>query len=111
MSTADLTPSESCFVAALKQLGFGRIESVRIHGGELILNPWPTMVQLLRFGASEIEPSDRSPEFELKKPIVELFAYVRGLDDGEIQCLEVRHGLPFAMQVEVRPDVNGRGCG
>src|SRR5260370_37408066 len=38
--------------------------------------------------------------------------FVRGVDDGAIRCLEVRHGLPFSMEIEQRisrgmPDVKG----
>jgi hypothetical protein len=53
-----------------------------------------------------------SAEFELKKSLADLFEHIRGVDEGEIRCLEVRHGLPFSMQVEYRiprgmPDVKG----
>jgi len=39
-------------------------------------------------------------EFELKRQVAELFDYVRTIEAGEIRCLEVRHGLPFSMEVE-----------
>ena len=70
------------------------------------------MVQILKFGAAESEPSDRAEDFELKKSMAEFFEYIRGVDDGEIRCLEVRHGLPFSMEIECRiprgmPDVKG----
>ncbi len=107
MSTRDLWPSERRFVAALEQLGFGRFEFVRIQRGELVLNPWPKTVQLLKFGAVEPEPSKRSAEFELKKSTAELFEHIRSVDEGEIRCLEVRHGLPFAMELEFRPAEDG----
>ncbi|MGA7411272.1 MAG: hypothetical protein WBW33_12350 [Bryobacteraceae bacterium] len=107
MSSADLRPSERRFLAALDQLRFGRIESVRIHRGELILDPWPTTVQLLKFVAAETDAYEESAEFELKKPIVELFAYIRRIDEGKILCLEVRRGVPFSMEVEHRPSPSG----
>ncbi len=53
MSTRDFRRSERRFVAALEQLGFGRLEFVRIHSGELALDPWPMTVQLLKFGAAK----------------------------------------------------------
>ena len=107
MSTRDLRPSERQFVAALEQLGFGRVEFVRIHSGELVLDPCPMTVQLRKFGAAETEPCKRSAEFELKKATAELFEYIRRVDEGEIRSLEVRHGLPFAMEVDYRPDKDG----
>jgi hypothetical protein len=45
-STSDLSLSERRLVAALQQLAFGRLESVRIRHGELVLDPWPTAVPI-----------------------------------------------------------------
>ena len=105
MSTRDLLHSERRFVVAMYGLGFGRFEFLRIQTGELMLDPWPTTVRGVKF-ASEDPSTSRTPpdEFELKRQVTELFEYVRAVDAGEIRCLEVRHGLPFSMEVEHRPD-------
>jgi hypothetical protein len=110
-ATRDLSPSERSFVILLQQLGFGHLESLRIRGGAVVLDPWPTVVKVLKFGATDSQPRV-SADFELKKSMSDLFEYIRGVDDGEIRCLEVRHGLPFSMEVEQRtsrgvPDVKG----
>jgi hypothetical protein len=109
-ATRDLSPSERSFVIVLQQLGFGHLESVRIRGGAVVFDPRPTVVKVLKFGVAEIQPPSDSADFELKKSMVDLFEYIRGVDDGEIRCLEVRHGLPFSMEIEQRisrgmPDV------
>ena len=111
-STRDLSSSERSFVTVAQQLGFGHFESIKIRDGALVLDPWPTVVQVLKFGAADGEPADRAADFELKKSLAEFFEYVRGVDDGEIRCLEVRHGLPFSMEIICRiprgvPDVKG----
>jgi hypothetical protein len=100
--TRDISPPERSFVSALQKLGFGRLESIKVRRGELILDPWPTVVQVLKFGAAQTESSNRPAEFDLKKPLVEFLEYIRGVDDGEIRRLEVRHGLPFSMEIEHR---------
>jgi hypothetical protein len=100
MSSADLQPSERRFLAALDQLRFGRFEFLRILRGELVLDPWPTTVQAVKFGAEEAPCQTPSDAFEMKRQLVELFEYVRAVDTGEIRLLEVRHGLPFSMEVE-----------
>lgn len=107
--TSELRSSERAFVAAMQRLGFGRFEFLRIQTGELVLDPWPTTVRGVKF-ASEDPSTSRTPpdEFELKRQVAELFEYVRAVEAGEIRCLEVRHGLPFSMEVEHRPD-NDRG--
>ena len=114
-SNHDLLPSERRFIVALNQLGFGRLEFVRIQRGELVLDPAPTVVQVLKFGAAESQPPSGSADFELKKPLAKLFEYIRGVDDGAIRCLEVRHGLPFSMEIEHcisrgMPDVKRGAC-
>lgn len=101
-STRELLPSENRFAAAMRQLGFGRFEFLRIDRGELVLDPWPTAVRGVKFG-SEDSGTSRTPreEFELKRQVVELFEYVREVGAGEIRILEIRHGLPFSMEVEL----------
>jgi hypothetical protein len=103
LSTPDLRPSERAFTFAMQRLGFGRFEFLRIENGELVLNPWPTTVRGVRFGSTYPARLKVLPtEFELKKQVAEFFAYVRALDAGEILTLEVQHGLPFSMEVEMR---------
>jgi hypothetical protein len=46
------------------------------------------------FGAAEPGTHERSAEFELKKAIVELFTYIRRIDEGKILCVEVCRGVP-----------------
>src|SRR5436190_9158525 len=98
-STQDLRPSERRFVAAMQGLGYGRFESLRIRDAELILDPWPTTVRSIKFGnASPNKQHSRCVEFELKRQTAQLFEFVRSADSGEIRILEIRGGLPFAME-------------
>jgi len=112
LSTGNLSSSERAFVSLLQQLGFGHLESLQIRCGAIVLDPSPTVVQVLKFGAAECQQPSRPVDFELKKSVVDLFEYIRGVDAGEIRRLEVRHGLPFSMEIERRiprgmPDVKG----
>jgi hypothetical protein len=101
-STRDLLASENRFVAAMRQLGYGRFEFLRIERGELILDPWPSPVRHVKFcAAAPAGPQEQSPHFELKKQVSEFFDYVRAVDSGEIRRLDVHNGLPFTMEVEV----------
>jgi hypothetical protein len=102
-SVRDLLATERTFAAAMTSLGFGRFEFLRIDRGELLLDPWPTVVRDVKFGcqdpgAAKTEPAD----FELKRQVAELFEYVRAVDAGEIRTLEVKSGLPFSMEIEIR---------
>ena len=108
LSMSELRASERAFVAAMQQLGFGRFEFLRIDHGELVLDPWPTTVRGVKFGSDDAATSRTAPdEFQLKRQVIELIEYVREVDAGEIRTLEIRHGLPFSMEIEHRRDGNG----
>lgn len=101
-STQDLLPSERRLLHVMCQLRFGRVEFLQIRDGELVLDPWPTTVRDVKFGA-QVSDQYRATdgEFALKQPVVDLFEYIRSVDAGEIRTLEIRHGLPFSMEIEL----------
>lgn len=108
VTTKDLLPSEVAFVLAMQRLGFGRFEFLRIEHGELVIDPCPTTVRGVKFGSEGPATSRTLPdEFHLKRQVMEFFEYVRSVDAGEIRTLEIRHGLPFSMEVEL----SGTGMG
>lgn len=99
--THDLRPSERSFVDAMSRLSFGRFEFLRIERGELVLDPWPTVVRDVKFGCQEPGANrTAAADFQLKSQVAELFEYVRAVDAGEIRTLEVKSGLPFSMEIE-----------
>lgn len=102
ISTRDLLATERAFVAAMTGLGFGRFEFLRIDRGELLLDPWPTVVRDVKFGSEDPSVGKSLPaDFELKPQVAELFEYIRDVDSGEIRTLEVKSGLPFSMEIEL----------
>jgi hypothetical protein len=62
----------------------------------------------VKFG-SEAAPAFRPPteEFLLKRQVVEFFVCVRGIESGEIRCLDIRHGLPLGMELIQRNTSSG----
>ena len=100
-TTRDLRPSERRFLSAMQQLGHGRFESVPIHHGELVLDPWPTTVRSVKFGnATANQPAQQPGEFELKRQVSDFFGQVRAMQSGVIRMLDVRGGLPFSMEIQ-----------
>ena len=105
VSTRDLLGSERAIVSAMQQLFFGRFERLQIRNGELLLEPWPTTVREFKFGSDHARPVEpRAEEFELKRQVREFIQLVRSVESGEIRRLEIRHGLPFSMELERRSD-------
>lgn len=107
VSTADLKPIERQFLAAMHRMGFGRFERVPIRDGSLILSPWPATVQEVRFGSDTQIFGMQSGDFDLKAQVVQLFTFVRSVEVGEIRTLQIRHGIPFLMELEDRPKPAG----
>ncbi len=101
VTTQDMLPSEATFLAAMHRLGFGRFEYLQIRGGELVRDPWPATVRDVKFGTPVNTGRATGSDTELRAQIAEFFAYVRDVDAGEIRELEVRHGLPFSMEIEL----------
>jgi hypothetical protein len=99
--SSDLLASERAFVAAMRQMHFGRFERLRIVQGELVLTPWPATVRDVKFCAKDDRAETPDGEFLLQPQVAELFEYVRDVDAGEVRELQVRHGLPFAMEIEL----------
>lgn len=102
LSTQDMLPSEATFLAAMQRLGFGRFEYLQIRDGELVLDPWPVTVRDVKFATPANTGKPAEPNSDLRPQVVEFFTYVREVDAGEIRELEVRHGLPFSMEIELQ---------
>lgn len=101
-STKDLSASERTLLDAIRAIGFGQIEFLRIRAGEPVLNPWPAVVRDLKFGVDREAPRcTLGNDFELKREVAELFEYTRDVEEAEIRVLVIRHGLPFTMEVEL----------
>jgi len=99
--SSDLMPSEQRFLVAMREVGFGRFEYVQIRNGQIVLDPWPVAVRDVKFGADTAAERTAHSEYQLKSQVAEFFEYTRDVDDGEIRTLEIRHGLPFSMEVEL----------
>jgi len=110
--TRALNATERSFLAELTSIGFGRMERILVRDGALVLDPWPVTIRHLKLGARE-EQSRPSPDqdFRLKRQVIEFFDQVRLLRSAVILRLEVRHGLPYAMEVETNAGEEGHTNG
>jgi hypothetical protein len=98
--TSDLSAAEQRFLAAMREVAFGRFEYLQIRDGELVLDPWPVAVRDVKFGVEAADSRLISTDYQLKRHVSEFFEYTRAIDVGEIRVLEIRHGLPQSMEVE-----------
>jgi hypothetical protein len=68
-----------------------------------VFDPPPRIIREVKFGGQNgPRPEADKSDFTLKMQICELLAQFETLGNGVVQCLEVKHGLPFRMIVEER---------
>jgi hypothetical protein len=96
-----LTPQRQRLVELFQQINFGRVEGLHVQSGQPKFDPEPTITNEFKFG-SENGPREESNQsnFLLKRQIQELFDSFDQLQNGVIDVIEVKHGLPFRMEVK-----------
>jgi hypothetical protein len=92
-----LSSSERRLLETMQKLNFGRIEGLAIRAGEPVVNPPPRIVKDVKLGSADnrARPELQSEDFVLKLEHVELFDSLRRFENGTIECIEVKAGLPF----------------
>ncbi|MGI8991924.1 MAG: hypothetical protein ACR2I2_20375 [Bryobacteraceae bacterium] len=105
-SICDLLPTEQWLIAAMEQIGFGRMEFLQIRDGQLVLDPRPDIIRDVKFAANKSDKDKPNSDFPLKRQLIELLEYIRSVRQGEIRSLFIRHGLPFQMEIQVTPEIS-----
>ncbi len=96
-----LLPAQVQLVDLMQEIGFGAIEGLPVRNGLPVLNPRPRIVRDVKFGASNGRRQESGlTDFTLKSSVRELMATLTSLGNATVRRLEVKHGLPFRMQVE-----------
>ena len=91
--------SRRSLLAICREIHFGRIEEFDIRAGEPILDPPPQVVREIKFSGENQTPSKQDGEIQLRNQTVDLFAWFDQLRDCHVRYLEVKHGLPFKMNI------------
>jgi len=85
----------------MQRLNFGRIEDLLVRGGEPIFDPAPKVVQKLKIGGENgPRPELSCEDFLLKRQTMELLGAIADLSEGTVLTIDVKHGLPFAVEIE-----------
>lgn len=96
-----LSPREARLVKIMTHLGYGRIENLLVREGEPLFDPPPRVIREQKFGdRGSDRPDLEGSDFALKSEVVDLLRTLRSMGNGAVDCLEVRHGLPFRMSKE-----------
>ena len=104
LSKQALSACRTDFLELMQCINFGRIEGLAIRAREPVLHPRPVIVREIKLASENgARPELGKADFLLKRQIVELFEYFDELQDGVIDVLEVKHGLPFRVIVTEVP--------
>ncbi len=96
-----LLPVQAELVELMQELDFGTIEGLVIQDGLPVLKPRPRVIRDVKFGARNgARPEAGLTDFALKSNVQDLLATFRTLGNATVRRLEIKHGLPFRMQVE-----------
>jgi len=96
----DLSAPKKRLLELMREIHFGCIKRLVILNGEPVLDPLPEIVYTVKFsGAGELKPETKRDNFVLKAELSKFFANLDGLQNGTIERLEIKHGLPVLMDV------------
>ena len=105
---SSLKSSQCRLVELIQQINFGLIDRLQVRDGQPVLDPPPRIVQKVKLGGDgDRGPVTTSEDYLLKSQVIELLATIAGINDGEVLRIEVKHGLPFSMEIEHRRDGSG----
>jgi hypothetical protein len=90
-----LSPARQQLVELLQRLNFGRIEGLKVRGGEPVLDPMPRVVREHKFCADNGPRPEAKRDCTLKNQVGDLMQLLDDIGDGTIAVLTVKHGLPF----------------
>jgi hypothetical protein len=100
VTKASLSEPRRRLVELMQDLHFGRIEHLIVRAGDPVLEPPPRIVSDITCGGDNgPRPEREATDFPLKQQVRELFRQLDELDEGTIELLEVKHGLPFRLLV------------
>ena len=111
-SKSSLPLGHRSLIELMQRLNFSRIEDLIIRGGKPIFDPAPKVIQKMKIGGEngprlELESED----FLLKKQTIELLDTIARLQNGVVLEIEVKHGLPFCIEVELQKLQGGIAAG
>ena len=89
-------------VELMQALNFGRITGLAVRAGQPDLAKGFRTVRTVKLPAGDNGPRPEagSADFELRKEVISLRDQVAKADDGARVTVEVKHGLPFLIEIE-----------
>jgi hypothetical protein len=91
-----LSPARRRLVELCQSINFGRVERLRVAGGEPVLDAGLRVVREHKFCSENGPRSEASrADCALKSQHLDLMRLLDEVRDGVIEVLTIKHGLPF----------------
>lgn len=104
MYVTDLSAPSQRLLRLFQMINFGRLEELEIRDGEPVFSPTPRVFLELKLDVEDRpRPEAGIDRFPLRSQVGRFFTQLAQLRDGTVECIEIRHGLPFRMVVEAMP--------
>ena len=106
---SSISESQRHLIELMQRLNFGRIENLVVRGSEPVFEPAPKVIQKVKIGGENGPRPELSREdFQLKKQTLELLEAISDLGEGRVLIIDVKHGLPFAVEIELGASIEAR---
>jgi len=104
LTKSDLPRHRQWLVEEMQRVNFGRIEGLSIQAGQPVPNSQEKTVREIKIGGQNgPRPETSVEDFQLKQEVLELFDRCDRLQNGVLDVLEIKHGLPFRLLVSETP--------
>lgn len=101
LTKRSLSPARQRLVELAQQQLFGTIHQLAFHHGEPVFAPPPRVIRRVRLGGhNSARPQAHVPDFAIKQPWIDFFAYLELLQHGTVLLIEIAHGLPLHFEFE-----------
>lgn len=91
----ELSAPRQALVRLFQSLNFGQIIGLMIRDGDPVFHPEPTVLLDVKLDADEGErPEAALDDFTLRDEIRRLLAHLDQLQNGTVERIEVRYGVP-----------------
>jgi len=97
-TVSSLSPACGRLFEILREIQFGRVESLHVRHGEPVFEPAPRVVRHHKFGSPTCQAKPVQPATQLKQEVVDLFEFLKGFGDGVVTLIKVAEGLPLAAE-------------
>lgn len=100
---AQLSAPRQALVRLFQSVNFGQIIGLTIRNGEPVFHPEPTVLLDVKLDADEVErPEADLADFTLRTEVRRLLAHLDQLQNGAVERIEVRSGVPRRVIIERR---------